>query len=1021
MKAHAFLLVVLSAAAVSAADRRYLKYSPERYREMVPRHVAAPVALEAAPFATSGNNDRTCPFCGKNGNRFAYDFLANPDGMSCAVTGKDILSFADGKDSFTDWDGVTYARTFYNSPYLKCKVYPENLLAQARITALLGRFSGGALPLLAEGYAETKDEAYAERAIAILEGFADVFPSWPWTGHSATKPLTRAKMDACIARHESGYHGWQGPTRLAAGVVTFPNPEEAIYFTNLVRAYRKLENSPSWRGRKEKVIERLFREGARHFHAYGAKQCVYNAIGMYAPALYELGSVLDDRYLLDGFHRIMEDFLYNENYYDGLSTEGSPDYAGMVSGMWSVFANTGLSSNAAYVARHPFLRHAGRTRARLAVSRGAMPALGDQHVKQYEIVRPAPRETKVGEEFGGWGLSVVRAGSADRRMEIYFSHDRCAGHNHDDMLGLQFFYRGVPMLEQFGDTRGTLDLDDKVPNAEEIAKFAYPAPFVRKDARPRGFSLQDMTTGLTKNLVLVDDYWAGNGWYAAYRGGQGVSRCAPYGRLNVRTGRSPEAPFQFVEAEGVDMNTKSYQGVDVYRRSLCAVTRPDGTPYLVDLFSVAGGHRHLLLLHSRGKEILSTLGHGRTYAHLEDLPSEPVAESFIFSAGSVLFPSNVFNNVDLGGPVKGSWRHSWEFDYLGWASKTHPPKEENRIGPQVLSVHGFLSPLNDARALRADGHYPLTIEERLGKGGNVKTRFQFENAVHYAGLRSESRMTLKDTYVQVYSCRSADEPETFAAVARLPADDGGLFRSAAVALRFPDGSADVVIWQDAAHRSSWKGGRIVTDARAALVRLGADGRPVGGWIVGGTTLEYGGHPVVVQPCGVRRAKVEKADQGRIVLAGADGWPTGEAWRGRTVCVDFGGNRREAYQIERIERDGGRTAVVLEGAPFFFDHRGTVTAMRSGQITRANQFVGTKVQKGGQCRRYLAGSRIEFPAIGLSATLAATCCEVLTEARFEVAGVPDLEAAGVKTGMDFIIAPNLEGAVAEVVLDGGNLK
>ena len=291
---------------------------------------------------------------------------------------------------------------------------------------------------------------------------------------------------------------------------------------------------------------------------------------------------------------------------------------------------------------------------------------------------PALKTPRPGGEFGGWGLSILRAGAPSKRLDLYFSHRRTSGHGHDDTLGLQFFYRGIPLLEQFGDTRGTIDLTDKLQGAADFAKLDYPAPFVREDRRPRGFSLQDMTTGLTKNLVLVDDYWGNNSWYTSYRGGQGVDRRAPYGQLNARTGREPESDLQFVEAFAADANSVSYQGVDAYRRALCVVTRPDGTPYVVDFFSVAGGHRHLLLLHSRGRETASTLGRGAKYAHLDLVPRDPVAESFVVPAGSVMQPSNVLNNVDLGPETKGEWRHEWEFDYAAWASKSNVRRTGSR-------------------------------------------------------------------------------------------------------------------------------------------------------------------------------------------------------------------------------------------------------------------------------------------------------------------------------------------------------
>ena len=90
---------------------------------------------------------------------------------------------------------------------------------------------------------------------------------------------------------------------------------------------------------------------------------------------------------------------------------------------------------------------------------------------------------------------------------------------------------------------------------------------------------------------------------------------------------------------------------------------------VVDFFAVDGGHRHTLLFQSRGKEISSTLGKGKDYAHLEDIPGVAdgsygdIVANFRIRAGNVLFPGKVLNNVNYGAQVRNSWQHSWEFDY----------------------------------------------------------------------------------------------------------------------------------------------------------------------------------------------------------------------------------------------------------------------------------------------------------------------------------------------------------------------
>ena len=1002
----------------------YLELSPEKYMELVPKEGPAPVILDTEE-QSSAYNSTICPFCGKTGKWLKYDLVADPDHAYCAQSGKDIMSFpVDGKDTFTDYNGRSYERAYFITPYVKpikpktgdVKVYPENYFARERIEALLGIYYGGALMPLARAYYATGDEKYAERAIAILYGFAQVMKGYPWTVHSSAKPQPREKLLECAERHDSGFHGWLGPARLAAAESNFRNPHEAMYFSNICNAYMMLEPSQSWNGRKEYVLENLIREGSIHFRAYGAKQCVFNAIGMYAPALFCFGVVLQDAYFYDGFIKIMDDFLYNENFHDGISTEGSVGYSSMVGGMWNQFERAGLKQNQEYMASHPFLNYAGKTRTRGTMLRGGAANYGDNHQDQYIIARETPKAPIPGEEYGGFGVSIVRAGGVDKRLELVFQHDRVTGHSHDDMLGMQLFYRGIPMLEHFGDTRDTKDLNDKVPDYERFKALKYPAPIVTSDARPRGFCLQDVNTPLTKNTILVDDYWESNAWYTAYRGGTGADHRASFGNLIARTGRMPEEAFQFVEAEGVDKNSKDYQGMRLYRRAFAVITRPDGTPYVVDFFAVDGGHRHTLLFHSRGNEISSTLGKGKDYAHLEDIPGVPDGEhgdivgNFRIRAGNVLFPGKVLNNVNYGAQVRNSWHHSWEFDYAAWASKTNPPEANMLVKPHVISIHGLITN-NDSKALRADGHFPQTITEYFN-GNKRQYRFQFENAAHYAGILAQSRSRLQECYVNCIECHQNDEPAQFKAIRAL-AVDGGKSLKRAVEISFADGTKDIVFWQPFQARSTWDAEAFGSDARSGVIRLDERGRVVYCAMAGGTYLQWhrnemlkGQGTLTGRIADIQGDITGHPEKSVLVLEGAEGWPEGTALKGRTLIAGYNrGHRRDAYSIDRIEHQGKLTYVYLECAPFFRDHSGKVLGFDG--LYRQNQFSGTGTAKGGETR-YLEGSQVLFPQLGKSYVLDSVAGQVYT-----IKENVNLTMEGIKPEMQFFIEPDWKGVLVEV--------
>ena len=163
----------------------YLKLSPEKYESLVPQESPAPVLTENQSF-NSGYNSTICPFCGKTGTWFKYDIINDPDHLYCANTGKDVMKFkTTGKDHFTDYRGKKYTRNFFITPYVKSyvrppapvKVYPENYFARERIKALMGTWSGGALPTLAHAYYATGNEEYAKPYMIAIARFA--YSSFP--------------------------------------------------------------------------------------------------------------------------------------------------------------------------------------------------------------------------------------------------------------------------------------------------------------------------------------------------------------------------------------------------------------------------------------------------------------------------------------------------------------------------------------------------------------------------------------------------------------------------------------------------------------------------------------------------------------------------------------------------------------------------------------------------------------------------------------------------------------------------
>ena len=324
-----------------------------------------------------------------------------------------------------------------------------------------------------------------------------------------------------------------------------------------------------------------------------------------------------------------------------------------------------------------------------------------------------------------------------------------------------------------------------------------------------------------------------------------------------------------------------------------------------------------------------------------------------------------------------------------------------------------------AQAIRADGHYPVTIREIIN-GKKRSYRFQFENAVHYAGLRVQNRTGISNCYIQCYSSYSVKEKPLIASVAKLTCDDPGNIYKSAVEINFPDGSRDIVVWQPFSEMTSWDSELFATDARAALIRVNKKGKVKFVSLSGGTKLIWMGRTFIKDGKGTLTARISRiigdisGDHGKsiLVLKNASDWPSGTALKGQTIIAGFNkGSRREVYTIDRIEQKNGETFVYLENAPFFIDHRGEVT---SNSRELGNRFWGTGTGKGGNKTRYLSGSQVVFPELKKSFTLNRPAMYRASAVTWILNEKVDLVREGVRQGTRFEIHPDWKNAIVEVM-------
>ena len=1069
------LLQATARTACAKADR-YLAIPSGAWQELIPDRSTAPQSNEALPGSGGYIHEKKCLICGgvPGGQFEGYDIVDSPFLLRTRCCGLVLHERAEdrtaeetaricGQERFAHLDGAERVLDYAESRVLettdgsRVRYFPSNWVWHLRMKDIVGYWRGGVLPELRDAYLATGEEKYAEVVIAILERFAEIMPHLPVAYHNGQDARSRDEMLAAASRHEPFHsHGWLGPCRLYAGNANFRPPWEAYGSSMLARAFLAVEHAQAWgagaaAARRHAAVKRdLFGELSVTMSAYGAKQCVGNGIGLYAPGLLALGVVLQDHYFFDGFIGVLEEFLYNENYHDGITTEGSMNYAGMVGGMYQQFEDAGLKAHPDYMAANPFLCVAGRSQQRISTLLGIQSQHGDGPNSAFMARLPSAAEPRQASDvFGGYGISILRGGGRGQRLEVIFSHDRIVGHAHDNPLGIQLFFRGVPLLAHMGDSRLSNFIDlrsERNPHAAAIKALPYPRPMVESDMERQSFGMALAQSAFTKNTVLVDEYGHQERGLTPWRGGWGGAGF-PYFNLRLFKGAAdpdgPAALLQVAEATGENMLAYHYQGLDTYRRTLLVVSRPGGRPYAVDIFRVAGGNRQTLIYGSRGTEVDSTIPAAPTsYTRLQDwlAAAFPTRIEWNPVVTDAVSDYTLLANIAPVRAVPASWQHTWRLDYAAWAPKTRLG-EDGRLDaeqwrskglvPVYLRVHGVAPAVaRQDWILRATSNLPASIDEWCGQT-RQRGMVEFEDAVQYVGEVRTSPYRLATTHVHLLEPWADGAEPAVRAVARLKPNEGS-FTAGAVGLRveLTDDSCDLIAYlPPGAGQTVFEGG-LSSDGRCALLRLDPDGGVTAARLIGGTRLCYGGVDVLTmaapglngQVVGVEGDLSGDRSVSALILTTAGPTPETDALSGQVLSVGLNRGRRvENYVVQAVTAlDDGRLRVELQGAPTFVDYFGKVLQLPGDDTLarypqRAGSFVGTQNAKG-LWTPYLHGSRLAFPTLGLEFTLERTEPCVGKGQRFDLAEDVDLRRAGVKQETWFAVYPDWRGANARVVLE-----
>lgn len=736
-------------------------------------------------------------------------------------------------------------------------------------------------------YAKTKNLAYADKAVILLERFAEVIPKWPvYTndGTTVAVPVTDVK----VWTRWSALGLWGGWHHL-----------DLTDGSELAWAYDIVAGSSAVAARSAKVgkdvaklieddLLRYSVEIALHFEQFSTPVAGVPTInfsygnmgGNWLRGVIRFGRIVDPAFVHLALPRL-RDFLRVTFFRDGGWSEASASYhrqivsnlriaatdlagysdpAGYTFGGYSTrFGESYAATKQRFDALVPWKGLEERwQRAQEAFNPFTFPngiymAMQDTHSKQrnWEFT---PKESRSICLFA-LRHCVLGQGQDDKQSQLHLTFTGTDNHEHYDSLNIVLWAEGEELLSdgeynQFGNrawnmsTAGhnTVVVDEKNQNG----RFTDRRKLVADDA----------VDGI--GFFMYQDYGHGD----AYN----------FGNPQLFNARRPEV--QVVEASGENAyNTEAAVTVTRYRRTLVRVQGfPADRFYVVDVFRVAGGATHDWMLHGGLQEdygvstslTLAKLPASTAKRHTEFLPTEQAKTDATFHL---------------------------QFE----------PASGARLRTMLLGHPDTEVTLGRAPAMRRDGDATFVDVRRRG-GDNIFV------AVHEPH-------------------RGAPEVEKISALGAAPSKSGDLV---ALSIQLKGGRQDIVVLTlddlDAGggypmhELANTAAGTLRVAGRVAHVSTDAQGALRWMALFDGGTLQAGGETMDAASGDfgyrgtiddvLRRAKGDPVD---AFVTGTT-LPSGGAHqlKGQTLMLTLPDGRREGYIISEIDTVGGKTRIHVEG-------------------------------------------------------------------------------------------------------------
>lgn len=785
-----------------------------------------------------------------NGGAFSWD-PDDPDRIRCGTTVYDPAR----PDRFVTVEvlgGATVRLPAWNTPS------GGLTYLQARIDYEKWAFWDNRLPMLGATYQSTGDERYARRVILLLDQWADNFPRWY---------LSRVNDDDPITPAEAAAIDWWPISRASP----WNNLAREIH-EGSVEAFDRVFDSPSWgelsaeRGYdvKQRVIDRYFRDELRFLmdtvplsvHTRTNLSGTYTRMAQLAVILGRT-DVIEwyDRYWALSVENLKRDGMFPESFsyhhqYIRDNLRGA-DHVLRFFEVWPPANDLAARLRARRAASTaPFERGLAAS-ALVASPEGYLAPFGDTHLEGPDRGVPT-RQTTTSQLLPGYGHAMLGAGAGDQQVQVNFSWNDRANHTQKDVLHFTFYAHERELLSDIRYSR--------VPGREFT------------------------NSTMAHNTVVID---RSEQYRSNHEGQTDAGHLFTNGSLLLF---EPDlGDVAVAEVDGARAYTNV--GAERYQRTLVLDAGDPAHPYVVDIVRVRGGDTHDYFLHG------ATL--------FEQTRTSSLA----------MTPQPRWGSCDPDGNWYGAFRNLTAAASPG-------------------TWHVTLAEANGTRDARVFGADAGDVTVFLGESpspyrapNDITTGFCTDRFRPSLVVRHHDGDSLFTTVTEAY-----DGTPAIARVERVPLTVDDLDH-VGLRITFADGHVGLVLADltNAAPSARATGpafgtadGRYQLEGRLGIVSSTGDAR-----LVAGTRFVYPGGELT-QDVAVHEGTIS----GVVRRAGGCSYdalvtdtelPAGDALRGRWIRLVFDTYQvvgsdtlqhgfTELHQIDRIERDGGTTHIVLVQDP-----------------------------------------------------------------------------------------------------------